>query len=137
VAFFVWTLCVTAALIVVLLVAGFLIELGTPSATDVGVIVERIPVLLLTTAAMTVAAAWVTTISRGLMGGIATTVVLLASAQVIVFSGGGAWFLPSAPALWALDPSPSTAVTLLWSLLFPAAAITVTVFSWRRLQLDR
>jgi ABC-2 type transport system permease protein len=94
-------------------------------------------VLLLATAAMTVPAAWVSTITRGLMGGIATTVVLLASAQVIVFSGGGAWFPPSAPALWALAPSPSTLVTLLWSLLFPAAAIILTVVSWHRLQLDR
>lgn len=71
------------------------------------------------------------------MGGIATTVVLLASAQVIAFSGGGAWYPPSAPALWALAPSPSTAVTLLWSLLLPAAGIAATLVSWHRLQLDR
>jgi len=137
VALFVWTACVTASLIAVLLTAGLLVGLGPPTATDVGVVVGRIPVLLLATAAMTVPAAWVSTITRGLMGGIATTVVLLASAQVIVFSGGGAWFPPSAPALWALAPSPSTLVTLLWSLLFPAAAIILTVVSWHRLQLDR
>jgi ABC-2 type transport system permease protein len=137
VAFFVWTACVTAALIVLLLAAGFLVGLGAPAATDVGVIVGRVPVLLLTTAGMTVAAAWVSTISRGLMGGIATTVVLLATAQVIVFSGGGAWFPPSAPALWALAPSPATTATLLWSLLFPVAGITATIVAWHRLQLDR
>ena len=137
VAFAVWTVCVTAALMVVLLAAGFLVGLGAPSASDVGIVLERIPVLLLTTAGMTVPAAWVSTVSRGLLGGIATTVVLLASAQVIVFSGGGAWFPPSAPALWALAPSSATATTLLWSLLFPVAAIAATVFAWHRLQLDR
>jgi ABC-2 type transport system permease protein len=136
-AFFIWTVCVAAGLVAALLTAGFLIGLGAPRATELESVLGRVPVLLLTTAGMTVPAAWVSTISRGLMDGIATTVVLLASAQVIVFSGGGAWYPPSAPALWALAPSPSTAGTLLWSLLLPGAGIAATIVSWHRLQLDR
>ena len=65
------------------------------------------------------------------------TVILLASAQVVVFSGGGAWYPPSAPALWALHPTAASAATLAIALLVGAVFAGLTLWSWRRMQLDR
>lgn len=136
IAFAAWTAAVALALIVVLFVAGVCAGLGPlpPNAAEVA---ARLLVLVLATAAVTLAAAWVATLTRGLLGGIAATVILLASAQVVVFSGGGAWYPPSAPALWAIDPTPSSTITLLIGLGVGGLFAGLTLLSWKRMELDR
>ncbi|WP_426624468.1 ABC transporter permease [Leifsonia sp. McL0607] len=136
IAFVLWSVAASIVLTIGVLAGGILVGLAAPGSQEF-LVLMRIPVLVVTTALMTIPAAWASTLSRGLLGGIAVTVVLLVSAQIVVFSGGGSWYPPSAPALWALDPTPSTMITLVWGLLLPAAAIWLTALSWRRLQLDR
>nr|WP_246298286.1 ABC transporter permease [Leifsonia soli] len=136
IAFAAWSTTVALALISALFIAGVLAGFG-PLPRNGGEIAVRLLVLVLATAGVTLAAAWVATLTRGLLGGIAATVVLLASAQVVVFSGGGAWYPPSAPALWALDPTPTTAVPLAGALAVGGVFAVLTLLSWRRMELDR
>ncbi|MGH1549683.1 ABC transporter permease [Leifsonia poae] len=131
-----WSVVAAVVVTGVLLLGGLAVGLGAPTWTDVGVAL-RIPVLVVLTAGMVLPAAWVATLSRGLLGGIAVTILLVASAQVLAFAGAGAWYPPAAPALWALQPTAENGAALLVGQLVPAVFLGLTLLSWRRMQLDR
>jgi ABC-2 type transport system permease protein len=131
-----WSVVAAVAVTVALVVAGLAAGLGTLTAADVGV-ASRLPVLVVLTACMATPAAWVSTLTRGLLGGIAVTIGLVASAQVLVFAGAGPWYPPAAPALWALQPTGTNGIAVLVGLLLPLVFVCLTFVAWRRLQLDR
>jgi len=131
-----WCIASAVAVTGVLILAGLVVGLGAMSVADVGVVV-RLPLLMLMTACMVIPAAWVSTLSRGLLGGIAVTIGLVASTQVLVFTGAGPWYPPAAPALWALQPTQTNGSAALVGLLLPAVFVFLTGLAWRRLQLDR
>jgi ABC-2 type transport system permease protein len=131
-----WSIAAAFIATAALLCGGLAAGLGAMEATALGVAL-RIPLLVVLTAGMAIPAAWVATLTRGLLGGIATTIVLVASAQVLVFASAGAWYPPAAPALWALQPTPENGVALLVGLLAPVVFVGLTTLAWRRLQLDR
>jgi ABC-2 type transport system permease protein len=136
VVYLVWSIIVAVAVTIVLLTAGIAAGLGLPPSAVLGTAL-RIPVLLVLTACMVIPVAWIATLSRGLLGGIAAAIVLVASAQVLVFTGAGQWYPPAAPALWALDPTPSAALSIAVGMSVPVVFALLTLDSWRRLQLDR
>jgi ABC-2 type transport system permease protein len=130
-----WSVVIALAVTAVILGGGVAAGFGTLSASDLSVAV-RLPALVVLTALMALPVAWVATVSRGLLGGIAATIVLVVSAQVLVFSGSGPWFPPAAPALWAVHPDATGGIAVAVGLLLPAVFGVLTVVAWRRLQLD-
>jgi ABC-2 type transport system permease protein len=132
----IWSVVVAVLATAVLLSGGLAAGLGIPAAADFGVAV-RLPLLLVLTAFMAIPVAWVATLSRGILGGIAAEAVLVTSSQVLVFSGSGSWYPPAAPALWTLDPSASAGAAVAIGLVLPAAFTCLTLLAWRQLQLDR
>ncbi len=136
VVFVAWSVAIAVTVTAVVLGGGMVAGFGALSAADVSV-AARLPVLVVLTALMAVPVAWVATLSRGLLGGIAATIVLVVSSQVLVFSGSGPWFPPAAPALWALQPTATAGIALAVGLLVPAVFSVLTVIAWGRLQLDR
>ncbi|GAA1783132.1 ABC transporter permease [Agromyces lapidis] len=134
--FLAWAIAVSALSTAAIVLGGLATGLGSP---DTGAVesLGRIFVLIVLTALMAVPAAWVATLTRGLLGGIAATIALVASAQILVISGAGAWYPPAAPALWAMSPASVDGAALPVSLLFPLLFAALTLVAWRRLQLDR
>ena len=132
----VWAGGAAVLLAVVVAILGLSFGYG---ATDAPGVVEllRVPVLVMLTALIAVPAAWVATLGRGLLPGIAATVVLLVLAQIMAVVGIGAWVPIVAPALWAIDP---TAVPIASLAIVPSVPVVFGAFSalaWSRLQLDR
>jgi ABC-2 type transport system permease protein len=131
-----WAVGVAVVLTAAVAAVGLVLGYG---ATDAAGIVElvRVPVLVVLTALIAVPAAWVATLGRGLLPGIAATVVLVVIAQVMAVIGVGAWVPLVAPALWAIDPG---AVPLASLFLVPSVPIAfggLCALAWSRLQLDR
>lgn len=125
-------LLLTAAVLLVGLVSG----LGAPDAAAwTGL--ARLFTLTVLTGFLVWPAAWVATLGRGLLPGIAATVVLIVIAQVCAVMGTGAWFPVAAPALWAVAPGEVSAGQLALVALVPAVSAALTVRAWSRLELDR
>jgi ABC-2 type transport system permease protein len=136
IAYLVWAIVVAGAVSAVTLLAGLAAGLGAPTASDFGV-AARLPLLMVLTALMAIPVAWVATLTRGLLGGIAATILLVVSAEVLVFSGSGPWYPPAAPALWALQPTGDAGIATAAGLVLPVVFLGLTLILWRRLQLDR
>jgi ABC-2 type transport system permease protein len=130
----------TAALSVgsplVLLASGLAIGLG-PLTASTWVGLAQVAALIGLSAVLALPSAWASTLSRGLLAGVATAVGLLIVAEVGSLAAPVAWFPLTAAALWAMNPSVETASALLtvagWGVVF----VGMTLWSWRRLQLDR
>lgn len=131
-----WSVVAAVAVTISLFTVGLLAGFGVPEPADLGA-AARLPVLVVLTSSVVVPVAWVATLSRGLLGGIAATIALVVSAQVLVFSGAGSWYPPAAPALWALDPTGANTVAVAVAFAVPVVFTGLTLFAWRRLQLDR
>ncbi len=132
----VWAAAISAALVLVLLAAGFALGYGLPAAGD-AVGLARLALVTLLTALIAVPAALAATLFRGLLAGIAVTVALVASAQVLVLSGAGAWYPIATPALWGTAPDSVPPLAFLSVAAVPAVFGSLTARSWARLQLDR
>ena len=132
----VWAAGVAVLLTAVVAILGLAFGYG---ATDPSGVVEllRVPVLVVLTALIAVPAAWIATLGRGLLPGIAATVVLLVLAQVMAVVGIGAWVPIVAPALWAIDPAAVPIASLAIVPSVPAAFGALAALAWSRLQLDR
>lgn len=136
VVYLVWTLAVAGLLTVVVGLTGVALTWELPPAADrVGL--ARLFALAVMTAALPVPAAWAATVGRGLLPAIATTVALLAVAQIVVVAGVGGWFPLAAPALWAMQPGTVSPAQLLLTATVPVGFGLLTLYAWRRLQLDR
>lgn len=130
------TFPVALLLTAVVLVVGLVSGLGAPHpAAWTGL--ARLFTLTLLTGFLVWPAAWVATLGRGLLPGIAATVVLIVMAQVLAVMGTGAWFPIAAPALWAVAPEQVGAYHLALVALVPAVSAALTVRAWSRLELDR
>jgi ABC-2 type transport system permease protein len=132
-----WTVVVAAMLVAVVVVAGIALGLGAPDS-DAWVGLGRLASLVCMTAFLAMPAAWVATLGRGLLPGIATTVAVMAVTQIVVVAGADAgWFPFAAAALWALQPGSVHAAQLAFVAVVPGVAGVLTLLAWARLQLDR
>jgi ABC-2 type transport system permease protein len=130
------TIPVALVLTAVVLVVGLASGLGPPDA-DTWAGLARLLTLTVLTGFLAWPAAWVATLGRGLLPGIAATVVLIVVAQVFAVAGTGAWFPVAAPALWTIAPGEVSAGQLALVAVVPAASAMLAVRAWSRLQLDR
>jgi ABC-2 type transport system permease protein len=131
-----WAAGVSILLALGLLITGLATGLGPPD-TDALTGLARQLALGLLTALIAVPAGWASSWGRGLLPGIAVTIGILVVAQVSVLGGFASWLPIVAPAFWAMQPSASTALTLLTVPLVPLIFGAATVSIWMRLQLDR
>jgi ABC-2 type transport system permease protein len=131
-----WAILVAVALAVLLCGVGLVIGLGMPdTATVLGLL--RLLALGGLTAMISVPAGWAASLGRGLLPGIAVSVGILILAQVSVIAGVGFWVPLVAPAMWAMDPAPGSALALTIVPIVPLGFGLATVVRWRRLELDR
>jgi ABC-2 type transport system permease protein len=136
VAYQVWAACVALALVLLLISAGLAVGLGAPDP-DTLVGLGRLVALGLLTALIAVPCALAASLGRGLLPGIAAAVGILVISQVSVVADIASWVPFVAPALWAIHPDATTAVTLVMVPTVPMVFGAATVLAWRRLQLDR
>jgi ABC-2 type transport system permease protein len=136
-AFAMWSAATALGLAAALLVVGLIAGLGAPSPeTWAGLI--RQAVLVLLTCAIATPVAWITTLARSTLGGVAATIVIVVIAQVGVLAGAGGWMPFAAPTLWVMSAGSSiTPVQLALVVVVGAASSVLVITAWRRLQLDR
>jgi ABC-2 type transport system permease protein len=132
----VWTIVVSVAVCGALLLLGLLLGYGVPEPAS-WVALSRQILLTVLVGLVATPVAWAATLGRGLLPGIATAIGLLVIAQVMAFTGTGAWFPVVTPALWAIDPTAVSAGQLLLVPTVPLVFGALTLFAWHRLQLDR
>ena len=130
-----WTMTVALALPLAAGAIGMAFGLGPPTSVAWEGL-TRLFGLTLMTGALATPVAWVATLGRGLLPGIATTVGLIATAQIMVVAGTGGWFPFAAPALWAIMPGTVTGPQLALVAIVPAVSVLLALGSWQRLQLD-
>ena len=136
VTYFAWATVIALGLAALVAALGLALGLGLPDAPAVAAL-GRLLALTLLTALLAVPAAWVSTLGRGLLPGVATSVGTLVAAQVFVVAGTGAWFPPAAPALWAVTPDTVTAAQLSLVPAISAVFVVLTTQAWAELQVDR
>jgi ABC-2 type transport system permease protein len=136
VVFLAWTVAVAFLLIVAVAIVGLVLGYGRPDGQAVAKL-ARLLALTALSGLLATPAAWVATLGRGMLAGIATTITTIAVAQVLVVAGSGAWLPVAAPALWAIDPAAVSAPQLALVALIPLAFGALAMQSWSRLQLDR
>ncbi|PJJ72898.1 ABC-2 type transport system permease protein [Diaminobutyricimonas aerilata] len=135
VCFVVWA--VVAALLLVAGTVAVGIAFGYGSPGDEWPAVGRQLAMTFLSALLVTPVAWVTTVTRSLLAGVASTIAIIVIAQVSVIAGIGGWMPFAAPALWALTPDDVTPGQLAAVLLVPLVSGVATSVAWRRLQLDR
>lgn len=135
-AFALWTAGVAVALVTVLAVTGLAAGNGAPDGEALAGL-GRLLALAVLSGLLAVPAAWVATLGRGLLPGIATSIGTVVVTQVMVVSGTGAWFPVAAPSLWAMQPGEVSAAQLALVPLVPLVSGLLAVRAWSRLQLDR
>ena len=133
-----WVAAVSVGLTAMILVSGLALNLG-PLTGDILLQLGRLFVLVILTGLLTFPAAWIATLGRGPLPGIAATVVVLVTAQVTVITApdSAAWFPLSAPALWAIMPEAVHLGQLATVVIVPVIFAALTAVSWHRLQLHR
>lgn len=134
--FLAWAVIVSAVLTLMLFTIGASTGL-LASDPDHTRELLRIPVLTLLTALLAVPAAWVASLVRSILAGIAATIVLLIGAQVSAILSLGAWVPLVAPALWAIAPDSVPWPALVGVLTMPLIFGAATAYTWSRMQLDR
>lgn len=132
-----WVLCVAVGLAVMILVCGLAMDLG-PLTGQVMLQLGRLVVLTALTGLLTFPAAWLATLGRGLLPGIAVTIAILVIAQVTVIAvpEHAAWLPLAVPALWALAPDDVHLGQLAAVAVVPIIFTILTLSSWQRLRLD-
>jgi len=130
-----WAITASAALIGTLLVVGLAAGLGpVPDWAAIG----RQFFLTVMTAGLAAPVAWAATAGRSVLAGVSTAIGIVVIAQVSVLAGAGGWMPFAAPALWAISAGQDVSALQL-ALLAPVvtAVSALTMFAWKRLQLDR
>ncbi|MBX7433992.1 ABC transporter permease [Mycobacterium sp. Y57] len=135
--FLMWSVVVSAVIVVALVAGGLTLGLGFPPAAALAGLARQF-VLGVLTAVVATPVAWAATVGRSLLVGIVCAIGLVIAAQVAVIAGAGGWFSVAAPALWAMSGGDGVSVAQL-ALLVPllGAAASLTLVSWARLQLTR
>ncbi|MGH2942878.1 MAG: ABC transporter permease [Solirubrobacteraceae bacterium] len=135
VVFVAWTVAAAVLLILTVAITALLLGYERPDGQALAGL-ARLLALTALSGLLATPAAWVATLGRGMLAGIATTITTIAVAQVLVVAGTGAWLPVAAPALWAIDPPAVSAPQLALVALIPLAFGALTMQSWTRLQLD-
>lgn len=131
-----WGMTVAVILPLLLLGTGLILGLGSPDSTTLGGL-ARIGVLALLGTILATPVAWAATLGRSVLAGVGVAIALIVIAQFSVLAGVGGWMPLAAPALWAMsDGRLATFPQTLLVLPFSAIWIALTIWSWRRLQLD-
>lgn len=120
----VWVLAVAIILTSALLLLGLVLGYGVPGVDEWRTLARHIPLTVLV-GLTAMPAAW------------AATLGLLVIAQVMAFTGVGAWFPLVTPALWAIDPAAVSGAQLALVPSTPLVFGALTLITWHRLQLDR
>lgn len=132
-----WVAAVSVLLAGLLLASGVLLGLG-PVDGQVLLHLSRQSVLTMLTGLLAIPAAWVATLGRGLLPGIAAVLVILVLGQVTaIATPAAAWSPVSVPALWSLRPELVGPAQLGVVAIIPVMFTGLTCRAWRRLQLDR
>ena len=131
-----WTVLTSVAVCVALLLLGILLAYGPLDAVSWQALLRQF-LLAVLVGLVAMPVAWAATLGRGLLPGIATAIGLLVIAQVMAFTGTGAWFPLVTPALWAIDPHAVSAAQLLLVPSIPLVFGALTLHAWHRLELDR
>ncbi len=131
-----WAIAVSILLCVVLLLLGLLLGFGRPDAIAWQAL-GRQSALTIFVGLTATPVAWAASLGRGVLPGIATAIGLLVVAQVMAFTGSGAWFPLVTPALWAIDPGGVTVGQLALVPSVPLLFGGLALLAWHRLQLDR
>ncbi len=134
--YLVWAVAVAVAITLLLLLLGASAGYLRSDPDGLGEL-ARIPVLMILTALLAVPSAWIASLARSVLAGIAATIVLMIVAQVCAILGIGAWIPIVAPALWAIAPSSVPPAALAGVLVVPLVFGAATAFVWSRMQLDR
>lgn len=131
-----WVACVSLAVAGMLLLIGTASGLGGLTETDAAAL-ARIAALAVLSAGLAAPVAWIATIARSMLAGVAATVAIMVIAQVGVLAGAGGWMPLAAPTLWAMGRGEVSVAQLLLSLAVPAASTGLTLWAWKRLELHR
>lgn len=132
-----WALAVNVVIIAGLTGLGLLLGYGPPAGADLQGLGRQF-VLGILTAAITLPVAWLATLTRSLLAGVAVTVGLVVIGQVGVLAGVGGWLPIAAPALWALGNGSGVSPAQFGVVgLFVILSAVLTVRTWATLQLDR
>lgn len=132
-----WAMLVSTITVLGVLILGLLIGYGAPDL-DAWAAFGRLWALAMFSAGLAMPVAWIATLTRSLLAGVASTIALIVIAQVGALAGVGGWIPVAAPALWAMsngaDVSPAQlTLTAGFALVF----VALTSWSWSRLQLNR
>jgi ABC-2 type transport system permease protein len=136
-----WSLAVSAGVVLALLSCGLGLGLGLPQTAVIGLLGRQFAVCVLT-AALTSVAALAASLGRSMLAGIATVIGVVVLAQVVAIAGAGGWFPFTTVALWATTVGPdlfAMVSPLQLGVVVPTAVMLVwlTIGTWRRLELDR
>ncbi len=133
----VWVVLIGIAIPLAVLFLGLLVGYGAP-APETWAALGRLAALTLFSGSITIAVAWVATLTRSLLAAVGATIALIILAQVGALAGAGGWMPVAAPALWAMtDGAAVTMIQLSLSVVVSAVFIVLTCVSWARLQLNR
>ncbi|MGC5617731.1 ABC transporter permease [Georgenia sp. Z1491] len=132
-----WAMLVSTAAVLGVFVLGLLIGYGAPDSGTWAAL-GRLWALAMFSAGLAIPVAWIATVTRSLLAGVASTIALIVLAQVGALAGAGGWMPLAAPALWAMSdgtavPPTQLALTAGCAVVF----IALVCWSWSRLQLDR
>ncbi|WP_193073038.1 MULTISPECIES: ABC transporter permease [unclassified Brevibacterium] len=132
-----WMSLASLALALSILALGVIVGYGAPSA-DVWAGLARLWALSALMGCVAAPTAWIATVTRSLLAGVASTIALVVIAQIGALAGAGGWMPLAAPALWAMSNGTGiTPVQLVLSICFGAVFVAATAMSWARLQLNR
>ncbi|GAA3634054.1 hypothetical protein GCM10022200_16590 [Microbacterium awajiense] len=135
--FLAWAIGVSVLVAGALLLLGFALGFGPPDS-ETAAALGRQAALGAFTAVLTLPVAWVASLSRSLLAGVATTIGFVVVAQVGVLADIDGWMPLAAPALWALSGGTAASpAQLVFAVAVGIAALSATAWSWHRLQLDR
>jgi ABC-2 type transport system permease protein len=131
-----WAVVLAVAVPAVLLVCGLASSLGMPDGDAWGGLLRLAAVIILS-ALLVTPCAWVTTLGRNLLAGVAVAVGLIVIAQVGAMVAAVTSFPLTAPALWAMRVGPTPVVGLALTPVVGATFAALTVAAWHRMQRDR
>lgn len=132
--FLLWGLLPAALVPAAVLATGLALGLGAPDADELAGL-GRLALLGVANLLVALPIAGIATLTRSILGGVASAVGLVVIAQVSVVAGAGAWNPIALPALWAIaivEPVPTARLLLL--VPYAALSIALTLLAWRRLQ---
>lgn len=129
-----WGVLLALAVTIGVLGLGVALGYGMPDGADVERCL-RVLGLGLLTPLVAVPVAWLASVTRSLLAGVAGTVGLVVVGQVGMLAGAGAWVPPAAPALWATGVADVGMPHLLLTCVVAVVFGWLTCRHWERMEL--